>query len=68
MTNVGTIVADAISILNRCGEFCSSFTIFNHSTSIEGSEICTAEAAIPDPSLLEVELVIKTLKNTKLPE
>ena len=37
----------------------------NQSTSNEGSEVCTAEPDIPEPSLIEVELAIEKLKRHK---
>ena len=56
----GTIVADTTSIL-------SNLLNVNQSTNLEGSEIYTVEPDIPEPSLVEVQLVIDNLKNHKAP-
>ena len=64
----GTIVADPTSILIRWEQLFSNLLNVNENTNNEGSEICTAEPVIPEPSLIEVEFTIENLKSIKLPE
>jgi hypothetical protein len=51
-----TIVTDTTSILSRWEQFFSKLLKVNQSTSLEGSEVYTAE---PDISVIEVELAIE---------
>ena len=55
----GTIVADTTCILSRWEQFCSNLLNINQSTSLEGSELHTAEPDIPVSNLLEVEPTIE---------
>jgi hypothetical protein len=57
-------VADTTSILSSWDQLYSNLLNVNKNYSLEESEICTGELDISEPSLLEVELAIKTLTNT----
>jgi hypothetical protein len=52
----GKIMPNTIRILNRWKRCYRNFLNVNQSNSREGSETCTVEADIPEPSLLEIEI------------
>ena len=66
-TDDGTIVADTASISSRWEQFFGNLLNVNQSSSPEGSEIYTVEPDIPEPSLVEVELVTENLKKHTAP-
>ena len=56
----GTIVADTTSILSGWEQFFSNLLYVNKIINYEGSEIFFAEQNIPEPSLIEVELAMRS--------
>ena len=56
------VVVDTTSILSRYQDFYSNLLNVHQRSILKASEIYIAEPDIPEPTLLEVELAIETLK------
>jgi hypothetical protein len=63
----GDLLADSHSILNRWKNYLSQLlNVHNNVSDIRQAEVHTAQSLVPDPSPLEVEIAIVTLKRYKL--
>jgi hypothetical protein len=67
MEENGDLLADSNNILNRWKSYFSQLLNVHNGSDFRQTEIHTAEALVPGPSNLEVEIAIAKLKKYKSP-
>jgi hypothetical protein len=63
----GDLLTDSHNILNRCKNYFSQLLNVHNVSDIRQIEVHTAEALVPGPSHLQVEIAIAKLKKYKSP-